>query len=174
MLCYVTRVCVRRYPPRAGTTVGPSALFVMSRVSVFALAVVALCTGRPAASGSQDLAGKDELVYMLSQNKELLDDSGLVRTAKPAVLVIFVNLDDRKNMQYVLKRARKVAVGPCAATARKRKLSFAIASLLDSKSDMEEQLGTQGGFVRSSPRGHLLAQSGTLGRRGEPRRLEAV
>jgi len=60
---------------------------------------------------------------------------GAVRGAKPAVCVVFMNLDREKNakgVQYVLKRARKVAV------ARKGKISFAIANLGDSKYDMED------------------------------------
>jgi len=54
---------------------------------------------------------------------------------KPAVCVIFMNLDWEKNgksVQYVLKRARKVA------QAHKGKLSFAIGSLSDMKYDMED------------------------------------
>merc|ERR1712194_374295 len=48
------------------------------------------------------------------------------------VVVVFVNLDNAKGMQYALKRVRKVAA------AHKGKLSFALANLGDSKYDMED------------------------------------
>ena len=57
--------------------------------------------------------------------------------------MIFMNLDSsKKQMQYVLKRARKVAaeLTPCGAL-RREGLSFAIASLEDSKHDLADQLG---------------------------------
>ena len=57
--------------------------------------------------------------------------------------MIFMNLDSsKKQMQYVLKRARKVAaeLTPCGAL-RREGLSFAIASLEDSKRDLVDQLG---------------------------------
>ena len=57
---------------------------------------------------------------------------GAVRGSKPALVVVFVNLDNAKGMQYALKRVRKVAL------AHKGKLSFALANLGDSKYDMED------------------------------------
>ena len=54
-----------------------------------------------------------------------------------------MNLDSsKKQMQYVLKRARKVAaeLTPCGAL-RREGLSFAIASLEDSKQDLVDQHG---------------------------------
>ena len=55
-----------------------------------------------------------------------------MRGSKPALVVVFVNLDNAKGMQYALKRVRKVAL------AHKGKLSFALANLGDSKYDMED------------------------------------
>ena len=88
-----------------------------------------------------------------------------------------MNLDSsKKQMQYVLKRARKVAaeLTPCGAL-RREGLSFAIASLEDSKRDLADQLG-QSGPARSRPCGHppllrsalTLAQGWPLGPSGEP------
>ena len=75
------------------------------------------------------------LVGLFSSDTKERYIGGPVRSAKPAVVVIFMNLDREKNakgVQYVLKRARKVAA------AHKGKLAFALASLDDGKYDMED------------------------------------
>jgi hypothetical protein len=75
------------------------------------------------------------LVGLFSSDTKERYIGGAVRGAKPAVVVIFMNLDREKNakgVQYVLKRARKVAA------ARKGKISFAVANMGDSKYDMED------------------------------------
>jgi hypothetical protein len=60
------------------------------------------------AAASQDPDGEELVGLFSTKTKELLDASGAAR-AKPAVVVIFMNLDGgKKNTQYVLKRARKV------------------------------------------------------------------
>lgn len=72
------------------------------------------------------------LVGLFSSDTKERYVGGAVRGSKPAVVVVFVNLDNAKGMQYALKRVRKVAV------AHKGKLSFALANLGDSKYDMED------------------------------------
>ena len=111
---------------------------VMNRVR--AVVLMALCAGRLAASASQERAGEELVGFFSSKTKKLLDQGGGVpRGTKPAVLVIFINLDGGKSVQYVLKRARRVAA------TRKSQLSFAVASLADSKQDMmEDQQGQRG------------------------------
>ena len=99
------------------------------------LAAASLDPGREAdppckkAAASQDPDGEELVGLFSTKTKELLDDKGAAH-AKPAVVVIFMNLDGgKKQTQYVLKRARKVA-------AERRGLAFAVASLKDSKDDM--------------------------------------
>ena len=123
----------------------------MSRASGFALAavLVALSADRFAAASqdpvreadppcrkaaaSQDPDGEELVGLFSTKTNELLDASGAAR-AKPAVVVIFMNLDGgKKRTQYVLKRARKVA-------AERKGLSFAVASLEDSKHDMVDSM----------------------------------
>ena len=58
------------------------------------------------------------LVGLFSSDTKERYVGGAVRGAKPAVVVVFVNLDNAKGMQYALKRVRKVAV------AHKGTLSF--------------------------------------------------
>ena len=85
------------------------------------------------AAASQDPDGEELVGLFSTKTNELLDASGAAR-AKPAVVVIFMNLDGgKKRTQYVLKRARKVA-------AERKGLSFAIASLEDSKHAMVDSM----------------------------------
>ena len=58
------------------------------------------------------------LVGLFSSDTKERYVGGAVRGAKPAVVVVFVNLDNAKGMQYALKRVRKVAA------AHKGTLSF--------------------------------------------------
>ena len=90
--------------------------------------------------------------------------------------MIFMNLDSsKKQMQYVLKRARKVAaeLTPCGAL-RREGLSFAIASLEDSKHDLADQLGQKRPCSQPPMRPStalttlILAQGCPLGPSGEP------
>ena len=85
------------------------------------------------AAASQDPDGEELVGLFSTKTNELLDASGAAR-AKPAVVVIFMNLDGgKKRTQYVLKRARKVA-------AERKGLSFAVASLEGSKDDMVDSM----------------------------------
>ena len=85
------------------------------------------------AAASQDTDGEELVGLFSTKTNELLDASGAAR-AKPAVVVIFMNLDGgKKRTQYVLKRARKVA-------AERKGLSFAVASLEDNKHAMVDSM----------------------------------
>ena len=163
----------------------------MSRASGLALAavLVVLCAGRLAAAqldpgreadppckkaaASQDPDGEELVGLFSTKTKELLDDKGAAH-AKPAVVVIFMNLDGgKKQTQYVLKRARKVA-------AERRGLAFAVASLKDSKDDMVDGM-VKSDLARSRYRASVantaramltLAQGCPLGPSGEPSRWD--
>lgn len=160
----------------------------MSRASGLALAavLVVLCAGRLAAASldpgreadppckkaaaSQDPDGEELVGLFSTKTKELLDDKGAAH-AKPAVVVIFMNLDGgKKQTQYVLKRARKVA-------AERRGLAFAVASLKDSKDDMVDGMVKAtllaAASVANTARAMLtLAQGCPLGPSGEPSRWD--
>ena len=83
------------------------------------------------ASKSQPLVG----LFNSDTKERYVGRYGGAGGAKPAALVVFMNLDFEKNsksVQYVLKRARKVAA------ARKGKISVAIASLDDQRYSLDD------------------------------------